>query len=272
MPTHSALFPALMKFWRSRRGFSQLDLALRAGISPKHVSFLETGRSTPSEEMVMLLAGVLGVSARSRDELLASAGFVRRDAVPQAALDDPHVAMLVDRMLAQHEPFPMLVLTGGYDLLRANEAGNRLLCGILGEVPKTFNAWRAVFSPGPVRDCIIDWPTVAGGLLDRVQRESLLDPADTRLQQLLAEAANDTVLRDALVPPDFSQPGTPVLPLGFRLGDTTMQFVATITRFAAPNSVALDDLHLESWFPADAQTETLCRALAVEGTPHAAGV
>jgi transcriptional regulator with XRE-family HTH domain len=245
------MFPALLKFWRGRRGLSQLDFALRAGVSSKHISFLETGRSRPSEEMVMLLAGTLALSPRQRDDLLVAAGF---DAYLSDAADplaDSHIRDIVDRMLAQHDPFPMLVLDSGYDVLRMNDGATRLFTAALGQMPARWNAVRLVFEPDGARSILEDWALVAFTLVDRLQREVLLDPHNERLQRLLDEILGMPGVDASWRRPDFSRPATPLIPLRFRVDGEVVSFVTTVTRFSAPQTSALDALQLEAWFPVE---------------------
>src|SRR5690606_38965877 len=117
----------LIKHWRTRRGMSQLDLALAADVSPRHVSFLETGRAQPSREMVLRLATTLSVPMRDQNQLLLAAGHAAAFAeAPHAALDGP-VGDVVTTMLAHHEPFPMVVMDRAYDAIRMNDGAIRLL-------------------------------------------------------------------------------------------------------------------------------------------------
>jgi len=259
-----ALFAALLKYWRGRRGLSQLDFSLRAGVSSKHVSFLETGRAAPSEEMVMLLAGTLALSPRQRDELLQAAGFapLRIGGDP---LHDRDIRRVVDQMLAQHAPFPMLVLNGGYDVLDMNAAARLLVERTMGHVPPDLNAGRALFDPAGIRPFVHDWPQVARTFIDRLQREALLEATDDRLTTLLDQLLSYPGIDAAWRTPDFAQPAAVLMPFGFVMGELRLQFMTTVTRFSAPQSAALDDLQIEAWFPADEATEALCRAFVTAG-------
>ena len=255
-----ALFAALLKFWRGRRGLSQLDFSLRAGVSSRHVSFLETGRAAPSEEMVMLLAGTLALSPRQRDELLQAAGF----AAPKLSaepLNDPDIRRVVDQMLKQHAPFPMFVLNGGYDVLDMNSAASQLVQHTVGPLPAGFNAARLLFDPDGIRPFVEEWPLVARTLIDRVQREALLEATDDRLTALLDELLAYPGVDPAWRTPDFAHPAAVLMPFGFVLGELRLRFMTTVTRFSAPQSAALDDLQIEAWFPADEMTEGFCRAM-----------
>src|SRR5262249_53026664 len=155
------LFPALLRHWRTRRGHSQLDLALAADVSSRHLSFLETGRAQPSREMVLRLAATLQVPLRDQNALLRAAGFADEFAEPDAnGGPPPSIAGAIERMLAQHEPFPLTVLDRGYTVLRANEGGTRILSrfvldpAALGSPP---NVFALLFDPRLARPFVVDW-------------------------------------------------------------------------------------------------------------------
>ncbi len=118
------LFPALLKFWRGRRGLSQLALALEADVSTRHLSFLESGRASPSEEMVLRLASVLGVPLRDQNDMLAAAGFAARFAEPGTIPDE--IASAIEQMSSQHEPYPLMVLSLDGTIVRQNRSATRL--------------------------------------------------------------------------------------------------------------------------------------------------
>lgn len=273
MPDQSKLFPALLKFWRGRRGLSQLDLALTAGISGRHVSFLETGRSAPSEEMVHLLAATLDVPLRDRNQLLRAAGFDAH--YPEPALDalaDPAIERAVDRMLRQQMPYPMFVMNRAYDVLRMNPAARALYTVAAGAPPpERYNAVRVLFDPGPVRDAVGDWDDVARELLAWVQREHLHHPHDEGLRALL-----DAILAAPGVPkdwrrPDFARGDRAVYPVRFVTGGLQLSFFTTVLRFQAPQNVTLDELQIEGWYPLDDATEQACMALNSTGLSSTAG-
>src|SRR5688572_8657494 len=134
MASQNALFPALLKYWRHRRGLSQLDLALAAEVSARHVSFLETGRAQPSREMVLRLSTTLRISLREQNAMLHAAGFgpAFAEPEPQLELESP-VRHAIERMLSQHEPYPMIVMNRRYDVLQANGAANRLFTRLVAD-------------------------------------------------------------------------------------------------------------------------------------------
>src|SRR5262245_46082026 len=151
------LFAALLKYWRGRRGLSQLDLSLAAGVSARHLSFLETGRARPSEEMVLLLASALAVPLRDQNRLLVAAGFSPRfaegEGVPQ------FVERALERMMDQHEPYPLAVLSGGYDVVRSNRGAEALFRRLLDgrATPAVLNPFDLVFDPAQLRPFVMRW-------------------------------------------------------------------------------------------------------------------
>lgn len=252
-----------MKFWRGRRGLSQLDLALSAGVSSRHVSFLETGRSLPSIEMVRLLGATLDLSLRDCNDLLRAAGFAPSFAEPPLSLlEDDAIARALTRMLAQQEPYPMIVMNASYDILQLNRSAQRLLVSIAGETSGPLNALRILFAEGPLRDCVVHWEATARELLGRLQRECLRSPNDDRLARLLAELLEYPGVPRSWRQPDLSQPARATAPVSFRVGEHELSFLTTVMRFQAPQNVTLEELQIESWFANDAKTEALCNLLA----------
>lgn len=261
-PTVSAgLFPALLKHWRRRRGFSQLDLAVNADVSSRHISFLETGRSQPSIEMVLRLAEALGVPLRHTDEMLRAAGHDPRFGEPDGKLPVQVVATL-HLMGEHHEPFPMFVLDRCYQLRHANRGARRMLDAVLGPTAaEQVNLARATFDPDGAMPAIVNFDEVGRELLWRIHREVLDGGNDPDLRRLL-----DDLLEQPTVDPDWrnvdlSADSDPVLTVHLRHGDTDLRFVVAVTSFAAPLNVVVDELRIETWFPADEPTATACRML-----------
>lgn len=250
------MFGAMLRAWRARRGLSQLDLALAAEVSARHVSFLETGRARPSDEMVQRLASVLGLGLRDHNDLLVAAGHPRRFREARAISELVHGALT--RMLAQHDPYPLVVLDGGYEVLRASAGAERMFGAILGRVPAEPNLLELLFDPRALRPHVVDWDSVAERLLARLRREQLASPGDARLARLL-----DRVLAFADVPRfafDPSMRAEAVVPLRFRHASHTLSFVTTATTFAAPDDVAVSELRIESLFPLDEPTRLFFEA------------
>jgi transcriptional regulator with XRE-family HTH domain len=259
------LFPALLKHWRGSRGMSQLDLALAADVSSRHVSFLETGRAGPSAEMVLRLGAALAVPLRDRNTMLAAAGF-------EEMFDDPGVSSglgsavgnALDRMLSTHEPFPMVVMDRHYNVLRTNGAATSMMQHIIAE-PTTLNTpvntFRMLFDPRLARPFIRDWERVAHGLIAALHIESLQHPNDVGLCDLLRVLHEYPDVPQAWRQPDPSRPADAVFTVVFQRDDLHLAFLTTVTRFNAPTNITLEELRIESYFPVDDATEAACRRL-----------
>jgi len=264
--SETRLFPALLRHWRTLRGLSQLDLALAADVSSRHVSFLETGRAQPSREMVLRLATTLSVPLREQNDLLRAAGFP--DAFAEPGLEGgqpPGVAQAIDRMLAQQEPFPMTVLDRHYSVLRTNGGGTRLLARFIAD-PSALgarpNAFAVLFDPRLARPFVVDWKRVAHAFVSRLHRETLAKPADAGLAALLRSLFEYPDVPEAWRQPDFSTPSDPTLTLRLKRDDLELAFLTTLTVFNAPQNVTLEELCLESYFPLDEATARACERIA----------
>ncbi|HET9038335.1 MAG TPA: helix-turn-helix transcriptional regulator [Myxococcaceae bacterium] len=261
-----ALFPALLRHWRTRRGMSQLDLALAAEVSARHVSFLETGRSRPSREMILRLSSTLDVPLREQNAMFRAAGLeeVFPDPAPDAPFP-PAVERAIDRMMAQHEPFPLVVFDRKYDIVRLNGGASRLLPIFVadsGALEPPVNAMALLFDPRGARPFIEDWPQAARSMLARLHREVLASGGDAELGALLHRILELPDVPASWKQPDFGIPSEPTLTVRLRRDDTRVAFLTTVTTFSAPQNVALEELHLESWFPLDDQTAEVCGRLA----------
>jgi transcriptional regulator with XRE-family HTH domain len=261
----SSLFPALIRHWRTRRGMSQLDLALAADVSARHVSFLETGRAQPSREMILRLASALSVPLRDQNALLHAAGFP--DAFPEPPVEDGlsgAIGAVLERMLAQQEPYPMVVVNRRYDILRANRAAGALLGRLVrepGALDGPPNAFRLVFDPRLARPFVVEWERLARSLLARLHREVLERPGDAELAGLLRSLFEYPGVPDAWRQPDLSSPSEPCLTIRLRRDGLELAFLATVTVFSAPQNLTLDELRIESWFPLDDATRRACERL-----------
>ena len=266
-PTAPAPGPVgrLLRQWRGLRGLSQLDLALDANTSARHLSFVETGRARPSREMVQRFAEALDMPLRERNALLVAAGFAAL--YRETPLDDDVMALArraLEFILKAHEPFPALVMSRTWDLVAANQAAGRLMAWLgAGNVPGNTppNVLRLLLHPDGLRPYIADWEAAAASLIARVRRED--EPSgDETMAKLL-----DEVLRYPGVPrkwraPDFDAEVLPLLPLTFEKDGVRSSWFTTIATFGTPQDVTLQELRIESFFPADEETEAAARALA----------
>jgi transcriptional regulator with XRE-family HTH domain len=262
----AGLFSVLLRHWRTRRGLSQLDLALAADVSSRHVSFLETGRAKPSREMVLRLGTTLGVPLRDQNVMLGAAGFRPEFDQPEGAPGLPSaVEQAIGRMMRQQEPFPLVVMDRGYDVVRSNEGATRLLASMVADpaaLAPPVNAFRIVFDPRLCRPFIVDWERTARALVSRLHREALERPTDEGLAALVRSLFDYPGVPRTFRQPDFSSPSEPTLTVRLRRDGLELAFLTTLTVFNAPQSVALEDLRIESYFPLDDATERACRQMA----------
>lgn len=280
-PTRAGLFSALLKYWRRQRGMSQLDLAVTADVSARHVSFLETGRSTPSAEMVVQLGSALGVPLRHVNAMLRAAGHAAVYEESDGGLPST-VAEALELLKAHHEPFPLVVVDRTYRVRDLNRGAAALFTAVLGLPPTAeavepsavealgLNLARLTFDPAGAQPHLANFDDVGRQLLWRIQREVLADPDDGEMQQLL-----DELLAMPTVDPHWRQvdlrvPSDPALVLHLRHEALELRFLTTVTAFQAPQNVAVEHLRIETWFPCDAATAEACRAIAA-ADPAAAG-
>jgi transcriptional regulator with XRE-family HTH domain len=262
------LFSALLKHWRRRRGMSQLDLALAADVSARHVSFLESGRAQPSEAMVLRLFGVLEAPLRDQNECLRAAGFAPRFPDTEFSSFDSDIEAVVMRMMKQQEPFPLTVMDAGYNIIRANDAALRIFRSFCQEPPspvETVNLFEIVFAPERARRFIQNWQQLGSAMVTRLHHEALRKSDDTRLWSLL-----DRVLAYPDVPCDWKNfnienDESPICPLILANDTVILTFVMTVTAFSAPRHVAVEEMRVESYFPLNAETEAYCRTVADSG-------
>jgi len=254
----------LLRDWRRRRRLSQLDLACEAEISSRHLSFLETGRSSPSREMVLRLAERLEIPLRERNRLLVAAGYA--PTFRERPLGDPTLSAarkVVELVLAGHEPYPALAVDRHWNLVASNRAVPPLLAGAepsLMEPP--VNVLRLSLHPRGLAPRIVNLAEWRSHLLARLRRQTDAS-ADPVLGELLNELSGYPVSRgsrhDAASDVDYA--GVAV-PLQLAAGDDILSFLSTTTVFGTPVDITLSELALESFFPADAATsDTLNRML-----------
>ncbi len=263
----NTLFSALLKYWRGQRGMSQLDLALAADVSARHVSFLESGRASPSEGMVLRLMATLAVPLRDQNEVLRAASFAPRFSEPPLDAMAPPIDFALSRMLAQQEPFPMVVMDLAYGVLRTNGAAQRVFSHFVQDPERLsapLNLYALVFDPELARPFIQNWPQVGQHMMARLHREALSRPNDARLWALL-----DTVVAYPNVPqawrqPDFATTGEATFSLVLERGALVLRFFMVVTAFSAPQQITLEELRLESYFPVDEATRLTCESLATE--------
>ncbi|WP_251095612.1 helix-turn-helix transcriptional regulator [Streptomyces sp. Caat 7-52] len=253
----------LLRAWRERRRISQLELALRADSSARHISFVETGRSRPSEEMVLRLAERLDVPVRERNALLLAAGYAPR--FPETPLDDPALEALRDgmeRLIRGYEPYPALVVDAGYTVVAANRGIAMLLEGVPDELMAPApNAMRLTLHPRGLAPRIRNLPEWRGHLLAQMEREIALHRSD-RLRALYEEVAAYPVPEE----PPGAEPAEPVpyfaLPLQIEHAGRILSFVSSISTFNTPMDVTVAELAIETFLPADRATAKYLHTVA----------
>jgi transcriptional regulator with XRE-family HTH domain len=243
----------LLRYWRQERGKSQLDLSMDTGISQRHLSFVESGRSSPSRDFLSVVSEALNIPLRERNVLLLASGFAPQ--YGEQNLDAGQMAVVtraIDRMLEQHEPHPALVLDRHWNVVRTNEAAPRFFGSFvdLEKRPKPRNLLDLMFDPAGMRPFIEEWETVAAGLLQRVRREAVGQVLDAKLQKLLKrlrEYPGVTALKPPLAPQ------SPVLPMAFRRGKQRFSYFSLITTVGTPQCITAQELRVECMFRTDVE-------------------
>ncbi|MCX4766217.1 helix-turn-helix transcriptional regulator [Streptomyces sp. NBC_01275] len=256
----------LLRAWRERRRVSQLELAGRADSSARHISFIETGRSRPSEEMVLRLAEHLDVPVRERNSLLLAAGYAPH--YPETRLDDPALDALragVQRLIQGYEPYPALVVDAGYDVVAANRGIAMLLDGVPESLlTPPLNAMRLTLHPQGLAPRIRNLPEWRGHLLAQMERQIALHrsaPLRALYDEVAAYPAPEAVSGGGPV-----EPGEPVpyfaLPMLIEHEGRTLSFVSSISTFNTPMDVTVAELAIETFLPADPATAKYLHGLA----------
>ena len=251
MATQSAVLQlgALLRSWRQERGKSQLDLSLDTGISQRHISFVESGRSVPSRDFLATVSDALNIPLRERNVLLLASGYA--PLYNEESMDAEQMAIVtqaIDRMLEQHEPHPALVLDRYWNVIRSNQAAPQFFSSFidLQARPKPRNLLDLMFDPAGMRPFIEEWETVAGGLLQRVRREAVGQVVDVGVAKLL-ERLREYPGVAQLKPP--LAPQSPVLPIVFRRGSERFSYFSLITTVGTPQCITAQELRVECMFP-----------------------
>ena len=247
----------LLRYWRQERGKSQLDLSLDIGISQRHLSFVESGRSSPSRDFLSIVSDALNIPLRERNVLLLASGFAPQ--FSEQLIDAEQMAIVtraIDRMLRQHEPHPALVLDRYWNVIRTNEAAPRFLGSFvdLEKRPKPRNLLDLMFDPTGMRPFVEEWEKVAGGLLQRVRREAVGQVLDAKLQELLKRLRQYPGVAGLKIP---LAPQSPVLPITFRRGDERFSYFSLITTVGTPQCITAQELRVECMFPTGVEERAL---------------
>ena len=266
-------FAPKLRWWRRHRGISQLDLAGRAGISQRHLSFLELGRASPSREMVLRLAVALDVPLRQQNVLLLAAGFApvwheTEFAAPELA----HVRSGLDYMLAQQDPFPAVVVDRRWNLLEANAGAARLVEFLVGPLAPgaPVNLADALVGPEVLRPFLANWQDVVRYFIRSVEADAAADgTAETTalLHRLLGYPGVDAVVKRM----SFEPTSGPVLPMHFRKGEISLRLFTTIATLGTPQDITLQELRIECFFAMDEPTAAVFRSWAAGNTKAGRG-
>ncbi|MFO0712463.1 MAG: helix-turn-helix transcriptional regulator [Sandaracinus sp.] len=258
-PTSS--FGTLLRDHRARRRWSQSSLAEQAEVSTRHLSFLETGKASPSREMVLVLSSALELPLRERNVLLGAAGFApvyRESALDSPAMSD--VRHAIGLLLSHHEPFPAMVFDPLWNVVKINQGAGALmsLVPMSDEAgPILGNGLRFLFHPKGARPFVENWDEVAAYVLDQVRRETHAAPRDGSAALLAEIEALAGPLRS--VPPRTIE--SPLLEVRLRTGGRRLRFFTTITTLGTPLDVTVQELRIETYFPADPETRAIMESL-----------
>jgi transcriptional regulator with XRE-family HTH domain len=250
----------LLRDWRQRRRLSQLDLALDAGVSARHLSFVETGRSKPSSEMVLHLAEQLQVPLRERNQLLLAAGYA--PVYGQRTLDDPEmqpVREAIQLVLGGHEPYPALLVDQHWEMVAANRGVALITEGVAPDLLEPpVNALRVALHPEGMAPRILNLAEWRAHLLERLARQITVtgDPALAALYEELSAYPAPPLETNG----GHSIASDIVVSLRLDSGDRELSFFSTITTFGTAVDITVAELAIESFFPADAATAEHLRA------------
>ena len=258
----------LLREWRAVRRMSQLELALEAEMSARHLSCVETGKAQASRATIARVADALGIPLRERNTLLLAAGYAPQYA--ESTLATPELGRMreaIELILRHQEPYPAFVINRRWDVLGANQAAvrvNQLLMN--GRQSRHMNLLHQIFDPEDFRPVIANWPEVAERFIGDLHREIAATPSDQAARRLL-----DEVLQYPDVPArwrfrNMENDPSPLFTLVFRSSEGELRFFETITTFAGPRDVTLDEVRIDCSFPADDHTAAVCAKLAASAS------
>ncbi len=265
----------LLRRWRESRHLSQLELALEAAVSARHISFLETGRAEPSKTMLLTLANVLDIPLRERNFLLLAAGYA--PVYGETSLDDPRMTQVraaVEIILKSNEPRSAIAHDHMWNVVMANAAFVRFLTIMSGKEPAglspmqvskepRLNVLHLLFDPDGLRKVIVNWEAIAKSLLNEAYRR-LAWARDDRLRKLIAEILSYPGIPARWREPDLEAPHELILPMELNLGGKIARMFSTVTTVATPHDVTLQELHIEVFYPSDAETESVLQSYGRE--------
>jgi transcriptional regulator with XRE-family HTH domain len=255
----------LLRRWRQARRLSQLELALEAEVSPRHLSFVETGRAKPSREMIVTLATVLDVPLRERNVLLLAAGYA--PVYGETSLNDSRMSQVravIEIMLRSNEPRAAVAHDRYWNVLMANAAFVRLLAMVLDKAPAGLSAMQLttpprvnllqlLLDPDGLRRVVVNWEASAKALLSQAYRR-LAWARDERLKALIEDVLKYPGVPSRWREPELDAPHVLILPIELKFNGKVVRMFSTVTSVATPHDVTLQDLHIEVFHPADAES------------------
>lgn len=257
-------FGSSLRRWRATRGVSQLDLARRADVSQRHISFLETGRSRPSREMVLHLGRALDVPPREQNQLLTAAGLAPAFTEYDLA-DVPQILEAVDFMLTAHEPHMAVVVDRRWDVVAANGSAFGLMAALFPDGPPgpenaALNLMRLSFHPDGLRHHMDGWEATGVALRRRLERDVLEHPSDSDLASLLTEVVAYPGVGDLATHSEVAT-GDLLVPTTYVVGQERISLFTTIAVIGDAHDVTLSELRIETFWPVDAASAEAWRRL-----------
>ncbi len=259
-------FGRLLRRWRQIHGYSQLDLAMAADSSARHISFIETGRAKPSREMVLRLAATMELPLRDRNRLLNEAGY--RAAYAERQLEGEgldQIKRALNFILEKQEPYPALVMNRCFDVLMINHTGAKFIQALgfqLGGENGPPNLLRMTLHPEGFRCVVDDWEVVANHLLHRAYRQVKGSDKNDPLARLLEEVLAYPDVPEHIIAEDPTQDALPVMPVVINLNGLKLSWITTIASFGTPQDVTAEEVMVECMFPSDEQTDQFAKAMA----------
>lgn len=267
MSSSTAGFSELLRSWRRVRKVSQLDLALAANVSQRHVSFIEVGRSQPSRDMVLQLAHALDLPLRDRNALLLAAGYA--PVYPEHRLDDAELTQIkqvLDVVVRAHQPYPAYVVDRTWNLVLANDAAMALTSLVADPAAAAAaangNVLRLLLHPDGLQPHVVNFADVAASMLRRVELELAHAPNDEGLAELLHQTRCLPGVSDIQPSPAAPRPDDLLIPLHLRFDRVELRLFTTIATVGAAHDITLEELRIESLLPMDHATDDALRFLA----------
>lgn len=257
-------FGSVLRHWREMHRFSQLDLALQADISSKHVSFLETGKNRPSRAMILRLSNAMDLPLRDRNLLLSAAGFA--SAYTESSLESPgfnQVGEALQRILDKHEPYPAIVMDSDWTIVRQNNGAAELSALFLVDPSAVSNnALELLFSEHGLQPRVMGWENLSSTLLMRLFRETVVSAGNENKRALFNTLENMPSTPENWRELASRLPSGPTIDLALQKGSLSCRFFTTVTTFGTPQDITLQELRIESYFPSDERTRALCESWA----------